>query len=72
MKRAMVQVRWAFNFTAWKPTQTEWTFCNQCVQQEERERIKKFYFTKDAKAAMVHVHEEFFLTSFHVRGNRMI
>lgn len=53
MLRGMVHVRWAFNFMSWKPTQAEWTFCNQCIQLEERERIKKFYFQKDAKAAMV-------------------
>ncbi|XP_063414408.1 L-aminoadipate-semialdehyde dehydrogenase-phosphopantetheinyl transferase-like [Mytilus trossulus] len=53
MRKVMAHVRWAFNFTAWTPGQTEWTFCNQCIQKEERERIKKFYFTKDAKAAMI-------------------
>lgn len=49
----MEHVRWAFNFTNWHPTKAEWTFCNQCIQQEERERIRKFYFQKDAKAAMI-------------------
>ena len=54
-KDIMVHIRWAFNFSAWNPTRSEWTFCNQCIQNEERERIKKFYFKKDAKAAMVNV-----------------
>ena len=54
-KDIMVHIRWAFNFSVWNPTRTEWTFCNQCIQNEERERIKKFYFKKDAKAAMVNV-----------------
>lgn len=52
----MVHIRWAFNFSVWNPTRTEWTFCNQCIQNEERERIKKFYFKKDAKAAMVNMY----------------
>ncbi|XP_061184564.1 L-aminoadipate-semialdehyde dehydrogenase-phosphopantetheinyl transferase-like [Saccostrea echinata] len=45
-------IKWAFNFRAWQPTRSEWMFCGQCIQNEERERIKRFVFKKDAKAAM--------------------
>lgn len=48
----MAGLRWAFNFTFWKPTQAEWTFAAQCIQPEEKERISQFMFQKDAKAAM--------------------
>ncbi|KAK7489887.1 hypothetical protein BaRGS_00018909 [Batillaria attramentaria] len=37
----------------WMPTQMEWMTAAQCVQQEEKERIGKFVFKKDAKSAMV-------------------
>lgn len=46
-------VRWAFNVRAWKPTREQWLYALQCVQPEEKERINKFVFTKDAKASMV-------------------
>ncbi|GFO09143.1 L-aminoadipate-semialdehyde dehydrogenase-phosphopantetheinyl transferase [Plakobranchus ocellatus] len=45
--------RVAVNFRSWSPTQAEWTFAAQCVQGEEKERISKFMFKKDAKSAMV-------------------
>lgn len=46
-------VKWAFNFRAWQPTRSEWMFCGQCIQSEEKDRIQRFVFKKDAKAAMV-------------------
>ncbi|KAL3879993.1 hypothetical protein ACJMK2_032265 [Sinanodonta woodiana] len=46
-------IRWAFNSHSWHPKQAEWTLATQCVQPEERERISKFYFKRDAKASMV-------------------
>ncbi|KAM7286804.1 L-aminoadipate-semialdehyde dehydrogenase-phosphopantetheinyl transferase isoform X5 [Ixodes scapularis] len=46
-------VRWAFNFMAWKPTQEEWLFATRCVQSEEKCRIDKFVYSKDAKSSMV-------------------
>ena len=49
----MAGLRWAFNFTTWKPLQTEWMFSAQCIQPEEKQRISQFMFQKDAKAAMV-------------------
>lgn len=45
-------IKWAFNFRSWQPTRSEWIFCGQCVQNEEKERIQRFVFKKDAKAAM--------------------
>ncbi|XP_002405293.3 L-aminoadipate-semialdehyde dehydrogenase-phosphopantetheinyl transferase isoform X2 [Ixodes scapularis] len=46
-------VRWAFNFMAWKPTQEEWLFATRCVQSEEKCRIDKFVYSKDAKSSMI-------------------
>ncbi|XP_070554089.1 L-aminoadipate-semialdehyde dehydrogenase-phosphopantetheinyl transferase-like [Ptychodera flava] len=48
----MESLRWAFKFGSWKPTRAEWIQAAQCIQPEEKERIGKFVFTKDGKAAM--------------------
>ncbi|XP_036414011.1 L-aminoadipate-semialdehyde dehydrogenase-phosphopantetheinyl transferase [Colossoma macropomum] len=48
----MEGVRWAFRFGAWSPSRSEWLLAARCVQQEEKQRIGQFVFTKDAKAAM--------------------
>ncbi|XP_012936702.1 L-aminoadipate-semialdehyde dehydrogenase-phosphopantetheinyl transferase [Aplysia californica] len=46
-------VRLAVNSRTWNPTQAEWQLAAQCVQNEEKHRIGKFIFKKDAKSAMV-------------------
>lgn len=46
-------IKWAFSFRTWQPTRSEWMFCGQCIQSEEKDRIQRFVFKKDAKAAMV-------------------
>ncbi|GFS15813.1 L-aminoadipate-semialdehyde dehydrogenase-phosphopantetheinyl transferase [Elysia marginata] len=46
-------VRLAIKVKNWLPNQAEWTHAAQCVQVEEKERIGKFMFRRDAKAAMV-------------------
>ncbi|XP_048774505.2 L-aminoadipate-semialdehyde dehydrogenase-phosphopantetheinyl transferase-like [Ostrea edulis] len=45
-------IKWAFNFRAWQPSKSEWMLCGQCIQSEEKDRIQRFVFKKDAKAAM--------------------
>lgn len=49
----MVGTRLAFKFGSWKPTASEWILAAQCVQIEEKERIGKFVFKKDAKSSMI-------------------
>lgn len=49
----MTSWRGYFFLPSWKPTSNEWTFCNQCIQNEEKERIRKFVYKKDAIASMV-------------------
>ncbi|KAK7097384.1 L-aminoadipate-semialdehyde dehydrogenase-phosphopantetheinyl transferase-like [Littorina saxatilis] len=46
-------VRLAVKAKAWVPTQKEWTLAAQCVQPEEKDRIGRFVFKKDAKSAIV-------------------
>ncbi|XP_076468172.1 L-aminoadipate-semialdehyde dehydrogenase-phosphopantetheinyl transferase-like [Babylonia areolata] len=46
-------VRLAVKAKAWNPTQQEWTLAAQCIQSEEKDRIGRFVFKKDAKSAMV-------------------
>jgi hypothetical protein len=50
---ARARLRWAFNFGLWRPTKEEWMLAAQCIQTEEKNRIEKFVFKKDAKSAMV-------------------
>lgn len=45
-------VRWAFRCGKWRPTPEQWTLAAQCIQPEEKQRIGKFVFQKDAKPAM--------------------
>jgi len=49
----MVGLRWAFKFGCWKPTAQEWMSMIAAVQMEERDRINRFVFQRDAKAALV-------------------
>ena len=46
-------VRLAVKVKPWMPTQKEWTLAAECVQPEEKDRIGRFVFKKDAKSAMV-------------------
>nr|XP_057936330.1 L-aminoadipate-semialdehyde dehydrogenase-phosphopantetheinyl transferase [Doryrhamphus excisus] len=48
----MASVRWAFRCGSWTPSRSEWLFAARCVQQEEKDRVGKFVFAKDAKSAM--------------------
>ncbi|XP_071951390.1 L-aminoadipate-semialdehyde dehydrogenase-phosphopantetheinyl transferase-like [Antedon mediterranea] len=48
----MGSVRYAFRFGSWKPNKEEWMLASRCIQQEEKERIAKFHFANDARAAM--------------------
>ncbi|NWI21629.1 ADPPT transferase, partial [Crypturellus soui] len=48
----MGSVRWAFPCGAWRPRRDEWLLAARLVQREERERLGRFVFTRDAKAAL--------------------
>lgn len=47
-------VRWAFPCAAWRPRRREWLLAARLVQPEEKDRIGRFVFARDAKAALVH------------------
>jgi len=49
----MEGIRLAFKSGSWKPTRQEWLLGTSCVQPEEKERILKFVFKKDAKSALI-------------------
>ena len=49
----MVGLRWAFKFGCWKPIAFEWMLMMAAVQNEEKDRINRFVFQRDAKAALV-------------------
>lgn len=47
-------IRLAVNINEWNPTELEWNKAMKCIQiEEERERIRKFRYQKDAKASLV-------------------
>ncbi|XP_039770860.1 L-aminoadipate-semialdehyde dehydrogenase-phosphopantetheinyl transferase [Ornithorhynchus anatinus] len=48
----MESVRWAFPCGAWGPGAAQWLLAARCVQPEEKERIGRCVFARDAKAAM--------------------
>ncbi|NWX87986.1 ADPPT transferase, partial [Nothoprocta ornata] len=48
----MGSVRWAFPCGAWRPRRDEWLLAARLVQREERERLGRFVFARDAKAAL--------------------
>jgi len=48
----MESVRWAFNYANWIPTKEQWILAARCIQNEEKERIGRLVYAKDAKAAM--------------------
>lgn len=45
--------RWFVNCSGWVPSQADWCAAMASIQAEERERISKFMFQKDAKMALV-------------------
>ncbi|KAG0729979.1 L-aminoadipate-semialdehyde dehydrogenase-phosphopantetheinyl transferase [Chionoecetes opilio] len=45
-------VRWAFNTRHWRPGAREWSAALALVQPEEKERITRFMFRRDAKSAL--------------------
>ncbi|XP_025084968.1 L-aminoadipate-semialdehyde dehydrogenase-phosphopantetheinyl transferase-like isoform X2 [Pomacea canaliculata] len=46
-------LRIAVKAKTWSPSQYEWLLAAQCIQPEEKERIGRFFFKKDAKLAVV-------------------
>lgn len=52
-KQMSMSIRWAFCTKKWSPTKSEWMCGLSCTQEEERERIMKFVYKKDAKSALV-------------------
>ncbi len=45
-------VRWIFDCGKWYPTRQEWITASTSVQSEEKERIGRFFFKRDAKNSM--------------------
>lgn len=53
MEARCKNVRWAFNFGAWRPTESQLLLASSHLQPEEKERIGRFVYQKDAKASMI-------------------
>lgn len=48
-----LNVRWAFNVKAWKPTFEQILAASSYIQTEEKERISKYLFQEDAKSTLI-------------------
>lgn len=46
-------VKWAFDFQSWQPTESQWLLASSCVQEEEKLRVGKYVFKRDAKASLI-------------------
>lgn len=46
-------VRWAFNWRDWQPNEADFRYAVSCLQLEEKIRIGRFAFRKDARASLV-------------------
>ncbi|XP_024085970.1 L-aminoadipate-semialdehyde dehydrogenase-phosphopantetheinyl transferase [Cimex lectularius] len=53
MGERLLSARWAFDCQAWKPNLSELIVAVSGIQQEEKERIGKFVFQKDAKSSLI-------------------
>ncbi|KAK2170410.1 hypothetical protein LSH36_3g26066 [Paralvinella palmiformis] len=49
----METIRWAFRLADWHPSKEQWLIASSCIQAEEKNRIGKFVFQKDAKSALI-------------------
>lgn len=45
-------VRWSFNWHDWCPSEKDLLLASSCIQNDEKQRLKKFVFRKDVKASL--------------------
>ena len=49
----MAQTRWAFNVSAWDPSEDEWNRALRMIEAEEQTRVLRFLHRIDAKRALI-------------------
>lgn len=47
------RVRWVFDCGNWFPSENDWSIASRCIQLEEKERIGRFVFKRDAKRSII-------------------
>lgn len=47
------RVRWVFDCSNWFPSENEWSKASRSIQPEEKERIGRFVFKRDAKHSII-------------------
>lgn len=47
------RVRWVFDCGNWFPTENDWSIASRSIQIEEKERIGRFVFKRDAKHSII-------------------
>ncbi|CAK1542833.1 unnamed protein product [Leptosia nina] len=50
---SLINTRWAFNVSNWKPTEEQVLAISSFIQPEEKQRISRFVFQKDAKSSLI-------------------
>lgn len=53
MSAKSVQIRWAFDLAAWKPSINELITATTLIQPEEKQRLAKFIFRDDFEASLI-------------------
>lgn len=47
------RVRWVFDCSNWYPSENDWCIASRSIQPEEKERIGRFVFKRDAKRSII-------------------
>ena len=67
-------VKWAFDFVSWQPTESQILQAFSYIQLEEKERIAKFMFKRDAKASLIGrlLIRKFISENSHLKYNEIV
>lgn len=53
LRMTKTSARWSFNWAEWSPTENDYRRAVSCVQLDEKERLGRFVYRKDARASLV-------------------
>ncbi|PHT96387.1 hypothetical protein BC332_34687 [Capsicum chinense] len=50
---SLKSARWAFDCKLWNPSEDEWRKTASFLQEDEKQKVKQFYFQRDAKSCLI-------------------
>ncbi|XP_072155659.1 L-aminoadipate-semialdehyde dehydrogenase-phosphopantetheinyl transferase [Bemisia tabaci] len=53
VKMSLKSARWAFDCKLWNPSEDEWRKTASFLQEDEKQKVKQFYFQRDAKSCLI-------------------